>query len=846
MAKKFVKKEDRIKVSFNEKEKIRNKNTLFDIIFVIIFQVLIIINSQTSIISNNYNKITLQASSITLHINRTGNSTIFCPFSSSSKFGESYRPNVVLINGKQQEGVNPSYYFNQTNNIVELIWNNEINKTKYMFDGCSNITYIDLFNFNSSGVQEMSHMFSGCSSLTSLNLSNFDASKVNLMTCMFEDRSSLTSLNLSNFNNENARYVQIQYIFRNCKKLEYINLKNFQDNKLYSSYNSFDGLPNNVVICTNETNIRILDELNKSMLCYTIDCSDNWRENQKKLVDIITPCKDDEGKNIIYKYEFKGDYFENCINGTLFDKFTSQECNCDKEKCSSCPTVPLSRKLCEQCNNDYYPMENDVSNIEEYVNCYKDPNGYYLDESDSLYKKCYYTCDTCEKKGDNKNHNCLTCDGSYSFEIINNNYKNCYKSCNNYYYFDNDYNYHCTDNSSCPDDYPILLDDNKQCVKNNNTINTPFINSEIFTEINSKQIHKYISNKEIKEMIEKIPKNNTKENKEEEIKYYDKVLYIIESIFKSGLYNTTNIDNGIDDEFKTEKMNVILTTTENQIINKDNTNITIINLAECESLLRGFYNISNDSLIYLEIIEVEQKGMKIPKVEFNVFSKISEYKIKILNLSLCENKRMYLSVSANSSESIGKLNSSGEYYNNICNKAKSDKGTDITIKDRQKEFIEKDMTVCQDDCYFYYYNFETQKANCSCKIKEASDSFIDMTINKTKLYENFDDNNDKNKISNLDVTSCNVFDSKENIESNPGFFLLLLILALFIIVFIIFCSKGYNDLENKIDEVIHKKFKNEKNPIKDNKIKTSELKQNILTTSKNKKHKTKNKAKKNK
>ena len=39
----------------------------------------------------------------------------------------------------------------------------------------------------------------------------------------------------------------------------------------------------------------------------------------------------------------------------------------------------------------------------------------------------------------------------------------------------------------------------------------------------------------------------------------------------------------------------------------------------------------------------------------------------------------------------------------------------------------------------------------------------------------------------------------ENIKNNTGFFLLGLIIALFIIVMIIFCIRGYNNLENKID-----------------------------------------------
>ena len=110
-----------------------------------------------------------------------------------------------------------------------------------------------------------------------------------------------------------------------------------------------------------------------------------------------------------------------------------------------------------------------------------------------------------------------------------------------------------------------------------------------------------------------------------------------------------------------------------------------------------------------------------------------------------------------------------------------------------------------------------------------------MNINNTKIYENFENN--KKDISNLGITSCNVLSSKENIETNPGFFLLLIILAIFIIIFIIFCTKGYSLLENKIDEVIHKRFKNEKNNKKNNNA-------NLLTNINKKKrnNKIKNKA----
>ena len=65
-------------------------------------------------------------------------------------------------------------------------------------------------------------------------------------------------------------------------------------------------------------------------------------------------------------------------------------------------------------------------------------------------------------------------------------------------------------------------------------------------------------------------------------------------------------------------MLVILISTLNQKINEDNNNISI-NLCQCENILKRNYNISqNDSLYILEFI-YEEVGMKIPKVEYEVY-----------------------------------------------------------------------------------------------------------------------------------------------------------------------------------------------------------------------------------
>ena len=447
------------------------------------------------------------------------------------------------------------------------------------------------------------------------------------------------------------------------------------------------------------------------------------------------------------------------------------------------PKKALNKNLCNQCNINYYPIENDVLNFEEYFKCYRNPKGFYLDKNELIYKKCYYSCDTCEIQGNNITHNCIKCKANFSVEISYNNYINCYEENEYYHSFDSEMNIHSTIDLSCPEGYLRLKNNIKECIKY-----------------------------DIKDMILKIPKyekNDTdNKSKEEEVKYYDEVLDNIELGFTSEYYDTSNLDSGKEEIIETEKMKITLTTTQNQI-NNTKDNMTSIFLGYCETLLRRFYNISNDKILYMKKIDVIQEGLKIPKVEFDIYCKLSGNNLIKLNKSICENSKIFLSVPVNISEDIYKLNTSGGYYNNKCLKATSDSGTDIVLKDRQKEFIEGNKTVCQDDCDFSEYNHNTGKANCSCKVKESSSSVINMTISKEKLYENFAYINNKKEISNLGRASCNVLSSKENIISNTAFFILLIILAIFVIIFIIFCRNGYHSLENKINQVIYKKFRND-------------------------------------
>ena len=42
---------------------------------------------------------------------------------------------------------------------------------------------------------------------------------------------------------------------------------------------------------------------------------------------------------------------------------------------------------------------------------------------------------------------------------------NCYQSCQHFYYFDESFNFHCTENETCPLEYNKLITDKKLCIK---------------------------------------------------------------------------------------------------------------------------------------------------------------------------------------------------------------------------------------------------------------------------------------------------------------------------------------------------------------------------------------------
>ena len=97
--------------------------------------------------------------------------------------------------------------------------------TSYIFDGCQELTYINISNFDMTKLinfpkskapilYKIGSLFYNCESLISVDLSNFVTKNVTYMDNMFLNCKSLTS----NFDTSNMTWIQ--GMFNDCSNLE--------------------------------------------------------------------------------------------------------------------------------------------------------------------------------------------------------------------------------------------------------------------------------------------------------------------------------------------------------------------------------------------------------------------------------------------------------------------------------------------------------------------------------------------------------------------------------------------------------------------------------------------------
>ena len=169
---------------------------------------------------------------------------------------------------------------------------------------------------------------------------------------------------------------------------------------------------------------------------------------------------------------------------------------------------------------------------------------------------------------------------------------------------------------------------------------------------------------------------------------------------------------------------------------KRNNNESTIHLGDCENKLKEKYNISKNESLYL--IKVDILIDNIPKVEYEVYYPFNTDNFTKLDLSICKNIKIDISIPIIiSNKEIDKYNRNSSLYNDICHTFTSESGTDKPLKDRQNEYLNNNISACEENCEFSEYDNINKKAICSCFTKIKLPLISEIKVDKEKMMSNF-------------------------------------------------------------------------------------------------------------
>ena len=372
------------------------------------------------------------------------------------------------------------------------------------------------------------------------------------------------------------------------------------------------------------------------------------------------------------------------------------------------------------------------------------------------------------------------------------------------------------------------------------------------TDFNEKEITNKIIDKDIETNKEKDEyEDSTEQNKIDIIDNLDaeKFFYglynssdlklinkddIIKSI-KQDIINH-NIDSLLSNVTEGEKKDILIkedkvlyqiTTTDNQNNNQYN-NVSTIKLGECEDILKGIYGIDKNQSLIIFKVDYYMEGLLIPIIGYEVYHPKNKSK---LDLSLCNKTSINYNIPVSINEdNLFKYDPNNEYYNDECNAYTTKDGTDILIKDRQEEFVDNNMSLCENICTYIGYDSTTKKALCECGIKYQEFLIEELNNQNNLLSADFKSSNSD---SNFVTLKCyEVLFTKDGLVSNIASYILLFILLVLVISTFIFWKVGHHLLQTQIKKILYSKGGNRLNRkrAKSNKIikhKKSKVKNNV-------------------
>ena len=718
------------------------------------------------------------------------------------------KPSEIIVNGVSQNYSDFIVYnLPKEQNEIILKWNYTLTNCNSMFLNLSNITKIDLSKLDSSKITNMENMFSGCNSLLSINLTDFYISPTINISGMFSYCNSLIYLDFRNFNISNE--TKLEKIFNGAnKELIYcINETKFTSHNIFETY--FNPNKNNC-----------------SDICFLNSNKIKFTENKTCIIN----CNESN----IYKFEYKNICYQLCPEETIKSPFDNSKCapkNCPYDY----PYLNNNNECVNNCGIDcllhHYLDEiilNLATNLEDIIIKEKTTN-----LEDIIIKENNITYTITPVNNNKSNVHIIELNKSNEFYICEEKIKEKYNISKNEsllylkldvikegvasveYEFYHPKTHEMLNSEVCSNNYrrnisiPVQLQDNlyQNFLLCNESCPPKYIYSD---DMPPKRICECLVNE--------TSKINNNDNIKNQMKIKDNNIINIQNELLVGslspLISEVITKNKSDLLIIQKDIIYQITTFENQNQNKNN-NLTMrqleikkektllkvpstIKFKECENTLKQYYKINdNDSLVIFKI-DYYEVGLLFPIIEYEIYNYKKNEK---LNLSICNDSIIDLEYGVNINEkNLFKHNQSSDYYNDICYIYTTEKGTDVTLKDRKNEFRTKNLSLCEKQCEFTDYKYDAKRALCECKIKMDLHLVSEIIENKDQLINIF---LDIKNLVNLESIKCSyLLFSKEGLKYNISSYIILLIILTNIILLVFYLLKGKYYISQDIDKII--------------------------------------------
>ena len=401
------------------------------------------------------------------------------------------------------------------------------------------------------------------------------------------------------------------------------------------------------------------------------------------------------------------------------------------------------------------------------------------------FKLCHSYCATCTSLGKAINdQKCKSCLNEYQYDYPDITLPNCVpqgyfkesqddiKECNSdnsKFYIDTSNNKSiCFKNTLlCPEDYPFLIKSTKECKA-----------SCSYSELYSKDC------------------------------VFSQVTDIIYKELKEDVIKTYPID-GESLVIEAEKEYVFqLTSSLNEInsingIKANGYNLSMMDLSNCEYLLRQANGIDAKTPLIILKFEKLTNVASEKNIQYEIFNPINKTK---MDLSICQSNPLNIYIPIVLSEKIQDLyedladsgynlfDINDSFYQDICTPYESENGTDVLLSDRKNDFYSINETMCQANCNYSDYSFESTYLKCKCNVE--NDNIDTDNIEKFSGKMIFSSFYEVLKYSNFKVVKCYKLVFNINVlTKNYGSLAVIINFSFYLAFFIIYLAKGISPFE---------------------------------------------------